>query len=161
MGEVFTSNYSSKGIVIRISGIYGKVPSLMKGNNFITMILQVAEEKEEIKVVTDEILSPTPTEEIAKKTLNIVGRGEPGIYHLACEGQCSWFEFTRVIFDTLGITKPLLPTTSKEFGSQVKRPKFSVLENRHYNTLFPNDPMPHWKDALINFLNKNYRRNQL
>jgi dTDP-4-dehydrorhamnose reductase len=156
-GEYFALNYSPRGIVIRLSGIYGRIPSLMKGNNFVSIMVKLAAEKPEVKVVTDEILSPTPTTEIASQSLAILRSGEMGLYHLVSEGECSWFEFAQTIWDTLELKTPLLQTSVKEFASPVKRPFYSVLENAHYNRLPNVQPMTHWKEALVKFLIKNYK----
>lgn len=154
-GEYFTSNYSSRAFVLRVSGIYGKVPCRAKGGNFITTMIRLAKEKPEVKVVQDEILTPTPTTAIATSAATILERGTPGLYHLTCEGECSWYEFARVIFDELRLTTPLLPTTVKDFPSPVKRPFYSVLENAAMKANgIP--PMPHWKDALTGFLRNTY-----
>jgi dTDP-4-dehydrorhamnose reductase len=155
-GEQLTLEYCRTGIVIRISGIYGTIPSIMKGDNFITMMLRIAKEKPEVKVVNDEILSPTPTAEIAEKTLNILQSGESGLFHLTSEGFCSWYEFTRVIFETLNIKTPLLMCSVSDFPSTVKRPSYSVLENARYNALGRFPQMRHWRDALIDFLKAKY-----
>jgi len=156
-GEYCALNYSPRGTVIRLSGIYGRIPSLTKGNNFVSIMVKLAAEKPEVRVVTDEILSPTPTTEIAEKSLAILRSGETGLYHLVSEGECSWFEFARTIWDTLELKTPLLETSVKEFASPVKRPFYSVLENAHYNRLPNAVPMTHWKEALVKFLNKNYK----
>jgi dTDP-4-dehydrorhamnose reductase len=155
-GEYCALNYSPRGTVIRLSGIYGRVPSLMKGNNFVSIMLKLAGEKPEVKVVTDEILSPTPTTEIAQNSLAILDSGETGLYHLVSEGECSWYEFAEVIWQTLKLTTPLYTTSVKEFASPVKRPFYSVLENAHYNALPNARPMSHWKEALVKFLTLNY-----
>lgn len=156
-GECFALNYSLRGIVIRLSGIYGRVPSMMKGNNFVSMMVKLAAEKPEVRVVTDEILSPTPTSEIAEKSMTIMMSGEMGLYHLVSEGSCSWFEFAQTIWNTLDLKTPLIQTSVSEFASPVKRPFYSVLENAHYNRLPNVQPMKHWKKALIQFLNTHYK----
>ena len=107
--------------------------------------------------MTDEILSPTPTTEIARQSLAIVRSGDTGLFHLVSEGECSWFEFAQTIWETLGLKTPLLQTSVKEFASPVKRPFYSVLDNAHYNRLPNVEPMTHWKEALITFLHKNYK----
>jgi dTDP-4-dehydrorhamnose reductase len=155
-GEYFALNYSPRGTVIRLSGIYGRIPSMMKGNNFVSIMVKLAAEKPEVRVVTDEILSPTPTSEIAEKSLAILRSGDTGLYHLVSEGECSWFEFAQTIWDTLKLSTPLLQTSVQEFASPVKRPYYSVLENAHYQRLPNVQPMTHWKEALIRFLNKHY-----
>lgn len=155
-GEYFTLNYCRKPYVLRISGIYGKIPCRAKGGNFITKILSLSKERDLIKVVNDEYLTPTPTSEIAKHTKRLIETGEFGLYHFTSEGSCSWFEFTKVIFETLDVKVKLVPVGSEEFPSPVKRPKYSVLENERYNRLglgkFKN-----WEESLIEFLKDRYK----
>jgi dTDP-4-dehydrorhamnose reductase len=155
-GEFFTLNYSLKGIVLRISGIYGEVPCRAKGGNFITTMIKAAKEKPEVKVVNDEILTPTATKSIAEKTVEMVQNRLTGLYHLTCEGQCSWYEFAEVIFSTLKFKTPLSPTSVKDMPMMVKRPTYSVLENEKAKQSGISN-MPHWKDALVQFLNSNYK----
>ena len=155
LGEYYTLNYGRKGYVVRISGIYGKVPCRAKGNNFITTMVRLAGEKPEVKVVQDEFLTPTPTSEIADKTLDIIVSGGYGLFHLTCEGEGSWYDFARVIFDTLRLKIPLHPASVVDFPSPVKRPFYSVLENRRAKELNL-APMPHWKDSLVAFLRDQY-----
>ena len=154
-GEYFTLNYARKSLVLRVSGIYGRVPCRAKGANFITTMIKAAKEKPEVRVVTDEVLSPTPTAEIARRTLDVIVRGAVGLFHLVAEGQCSWYEFATVIFGALDLKTPLVPTTTKEFPSSVKRPSYSALENARLRAEGLST-MPHWKDALVAFLLKEY-----
>ena len=156
LGEYYTLNYSQKGIVLRVSGIYGEVPCRAKGGNFITTMIKAAKEKPEVKVVDDEILTPTPTQSIAKKTIDILQMNPTGLFHLTCEGQCSWYEFAEVIFRTLNLTTPLISISVKDLPMTVKRPTYSVLENQSTKKLGISN-MPYWKDALISFLNQNYK----
>jgi len=154
-GENYTINYSEKHYVLRISGIYGKVPCRAKNGNFISKIITASKEKDEIKVVRDEILTPTSTSVISMHTLKLINSNKFGLYHFTCEGETSWYEFTKVIFDTLDIKTPLSSTTVAEFPSKIKRPFYSVLSNKNYNNLNL-DKIAHWKDTLINFLRENY-----
>lgn len=156
LGEYYTLNNSLKGIVLRVSGIYGTVPCRAKGGNFITTMIKASKEKPEVKVVNDEILTPTPTEEIAKKTIEIINKKLSGLFHLTCEGQCSWYEFAEVIFKTLKLTTPLSPTSVNDMQMIVKRPTYSVLENQRAKNLEISN-LPFWKDSLIAFLNHNYK----
>jgi dTDP-4-dehydrorhamnose reductase len=154
-GEYHTLNYSANGAVVRVSGIYGRIPCRAKGGNFITTMVKLAKEKPEVKVVDDEVLTPTPTVAIAGAIVSLVDARALGLFHLSCEGQCSWYEFARVIFETMHLTTPLLPTTVAAFPTPVKRPLYSVLENRRAKELAL-APMPGWKDALVNFLKTVY-----
>jgi len=155
-GEFFTNNYSYKGIVIRISGIYGKTPCRAKGGNFITNMIKFAKERSEVKVVTDEILTPTPTSEIAKATTILVDKVDNGIFHMTSAGSCSWFEFAQIIFNYLSIKTPLIPTSVQNFPTTVKRPFYSVLENKNLKEILGYD-LPHWKDSLLTFLEGNFK----
>ncbi len=153
-GEHFALNYCSRTFVIRVSGIYGKVPSRAKGGNFITTMLKLAKEKPEVRVVNDEILTPTSTRSIALNTAELINTDAFGLYHMSCEGEVSWYEFARTIWDFMGIKTPLHAASVRDFPLVVKRPFYSVLENGNLNKLGLNK-MPYWKDALIQFLRDN------
>lgn len=153
-GEYFALNYCEHSFVVRVSGIYGAVPSRSKGNNFITAILKAAKEKPDVKVVNDEVLTPTPTSWIAKNTLELIQTEAYGLYHMSCEGEVSWYEFAKAIWDELQIKTPLHAVSVKDFPQNVKRPFYSVLENQNLKTLGINK-MPDWKEALLEFLSEN------
>jgi dTDP-4-dehydrorhamnose reductase len=150
-GEILIKNYCDRYFVIRISGLYGKTVCRAKGNNFITTMRKAAGERDVVKVVNDEILTPTSVFEIAKNTGRLIETEGFGLYHMTCEGNCSWFEFAGVIFKELGLTTPLISCTSDEFPSEIKRPSYSVLENHKLNSINLNH-MAHWKEALIKYL---------
>ncbi len=152
-GEYFALNYCDMSYVIRVSGIYGKVPCRAKGGNFVTTMLKLAKEKPEVRVVNDEILTPTPTYHIAKNTEELIGSGAFGLYHMSCEGEVSWYEFAKAIWDTLKLETPLFPASVKDFPLVVKRPFYSVLENQNLKKIGA-DKMPGWKEGLIEFLKK-------
>jgi dTDP-4-dehydrorhamnose reductase len=155
-GEYYALNYCDKGIVIRVSGIYGKVPCRAKGGNFITTMIKLAKEKNEVRVVADEVLTPTPTSEIARSTLSLLGKKDAfGLFHMTSEGECSWYEFASVIFDTLKLETPLVKASVKDLPMVVRRPIYSVLENRGLKTLGIRE-LPDWKESLINFLKRHY-----
>jgi dTDP-4-dehydrorhamnose reductase len=150
-GEYFALNYCDRSYVVRVSGIYGKVPCRAKGGNFITTMIKLANEKAEVRVVDDEILTPTPTYHIAKNTAALIGKDAFGLYHMSCEGEVSWYKFAKVIWETLKLETPLYAASVKDFPLVVKRPFYSVLENKNLNKLGINE-MPEWKEALIQFL---------
>lgn len=150
-GEYFALNYSDRSYVVRVSGIYGKVPCRAKGGNFITTMIKLAKEKPEVRVVNDEILTPTNTLHIAKNTAALIKTDAFGLFHMSCEGECSWYEFAKVIWQTLQLETPLYSASVKDFPLVVKRPFYSVLENKNLNKLGINQ-MPDWKNALKEFL---------
>lgn len=150
-GEYHTLATNDQNLVLRVSSIYGKVPCRAKGSNFVTKIIRLAAEKEEVRVVTDEVLTPTSTVAIAQATLDLLNLGARGLFHLTSEGECSWYDFAKVIFDTLEIQTPLYEARVGDFPVGVKRPAYSVLENRRLKSLGVNQ-LPHWKDGLETFL---------
>jgi len=154
-GENFALNYHSRSYVLRVSGIYGQVPCRAKGGNFITTMLKLAKEKEEVRVVQDEVLTPTPTHSIAVNTLSLLESDAYGLYHMTCEGQTSWYEFAKTIWETLKLKTPLYPASVSDFPVIVKRPFYSVLENQGLKDLKINN-MPHWRHALTDFLQAYY-----
>jgi len=133
--------------VVRVSAIYGRVPSRAKGDNFLTMILRRAREQPEVRVVDDEIVSPTPTAEIARALRELLLADRPGLYHLACEGSCSWHELTQVLFELRGIDTPLRAARASDFPGPNLRPAHSALASRRYREVCGH-ALPHWRDAL-------------
>ena len=154
-GEYFALNYSDKSYVIRVSGIYGKIPCRAKGGNFVTTMIKLAKEKPEVRVVNDEILTPTPTYWIAKNTAELIKTNAFGLYHMSCGGQVSWYEFAKVIWETLKLKTPLYKASVKDFPPVVKRPFYSVLENQNLKKIGIYN-MPNWKEALQSFLETSF-----
>jgi dTDP-4-dehydrorhamnose reductase len=150
-GETLIRNNCRRYFILRISGIYGTVACRAKGGNFIMTMTRAAKERDVVKVVDDEILSPTPVRHIAENTKQLLNQDHYGIFHMTCQDGCSWYEFARVIFDRLNLKTPLVACKSDEFPSAVKRPMYSVLENQNLK-LAGIDQMPHWQDGLTEFL---------
>lgn len=133
--------------VVRTSGLYGVRPCRAKGGNFIDTMSRVAAEGREVRVVTDEVLTPTFTADLAAQIRVLALEGAPGLYHATNLGSCSWYEFARAIFDLGGITTPLAPTSVKDMAAPVRRPSYSVLENAAL-TAAGLDRMRPWREAL-------------
>ena len=150
-GEIFTGNYSPKHYIIRVASLYGKAGASGKGGNFIEFMIQKAKNREEIRVVDDQFMSPTYTKDVArtlKKFLEL--KPEFGVYHMTNEGFCSWYEFTKAIFEILGWDVEIKPIKSSELKRLAKRPMFSALENMRLNELGLR--MKPWKRALREYL---------
>jgi dTDP-4-dehydrorhamnose reductase len=138
--------------IVRSSGLYGLAPCLAKGGkNFVQLMLHLASERDEVKVVTDEVLTPTHTVALANQIRAIALCEARGVFHATCQGQCSWNEFAAAIFEESKTQVRLLPATSEDFPSPVRRPSYSVLENDRLQAL-DLDVMPHWRDALRRYL---------
>lgn len=151
-GEHLALAYCRDALVVRTAALYGTSPCLAKGGmNFVRLMLHLATTRPEIRVVTDEITTPTHTLALARQLRVLAEKGAPGLYHATCQGACSWQEFARAIFDKTGTPANLLPATSADFPSPVRRPKYSVLDNVHLRQQGL-DIMPTWQDALDEYL---------
>lgn len=151
-GENLLAAECANHIVLRVAAIYGVNPCRAKGGlNFIDLMLKLAKERGEVKVVTDEITTPTHTAAIAAQIRVLAEKGNPGLYHGTCQGSCSWHEFAKTIFEETNTDVKLNEATSEEFASPVKRPSYSVLENKNLQDQGI-DIMPPWRDALNDYL---------
>jgi dTDP-4-dehydrorhamnose reductase len=130
-GEYFVRSTTEKHFVLRTSAIYGKSPCRAKGGlNFIELMLKLAKERGEVRVVDSEFVSPTPTPEIARQIVALSRCNSYGLYHATAEGSCSWHEFAKEIFALTNTKVTLKVAGPNEFPAKVPRPKYSVLENR-------------------------------
>lgn len=149
-GEHFIGANSSRSYVVRSSGLYGHNVCRAKGRNFVDTMLALAKDRKEIRVVEDEVLTPTYTFHVAQQIRLLVETHAYGLYHITNNGYCSRYQFAREIFDNAGIHVDVVPTTATEFPSQVRRPSYSVLENVALQALGL-DRMPHWKESLTDY----------
>jgi dTDP-4-dehydrorhamnose reductase len=151
-GEHFVRATTAKHFVIRTSGLYGKSPCRAKGGlNFIELMLKLAKERGEVKVVDNEVVSPTSTAELAQQMVQLSRSDSYGLYHATAEGSCSWNEFAREIFAITDTTVRLKVAGPDEFPAKVPRPKYSVLENRALKSKGLNIFKP-WQDGLHKYL---------
>jgi len=151
-GEYFVRSTSPRHFVVRVSAIYGENACRAKGGlNFVELMLKLSREREELRVVDDEFVSPTPTVQIARQLVSLSQSSDYGLYHATCEGSCSWFEFASAIFELTRTKIRLEPARPGEFPAKIPRPKFSVLENKALKSKSLN-VFTHWKDGLKNYL---------
>ncbi len=147
-GEVFVRSILNRYYLIRTSSLYGK-----SGSNFVYAILRLAEEKDVLTVVQDQIMSPTWTVNLAQGVLALIGSGKFGVYHLTdrTDGGISWFEFAKEILRVKGLSNQIETTTSQEFARPAKRPAYSALDTTSFTLSCGYEPMP-WKESLKRFL---------
>jgi len=151
-GEFFIRSIAQRYWIVRISGLYGKNLCRAKGGlHFVALMLKLARERDEIRVVNDEFVSPTFTEDVAKQILHMASLQQNGIYHATSQGSCSWYEFAEAIFSLTNTRIKLTPAAPGEFPAKVPRPKYSVLENAALQSAGL-DQMPHWQDGLRRYL---------
>ena len=139
--------------VVRSSGLYGVRPCRAKGGNFVDTILARAARDPVVRVVDDEILTPTWTGSLAAQLRTLALEGAPGLYHATDHGSCSWFEFTRELFALAGVRTPLERTSVRAFASPVRRPAYSVLENAALAAAGL-DRMRPWRESLAECLRR-------
>ncbi len=151
-GERVVQYMLDKYYLIRLSGLYGHAGCTGKGNlNFIETMLKLAESKKVIRVVDDQVLTPTSTVDVAEKLGELIMTGKYGLYHMTNTGSCSWFEFACEIFKLMDINIDVVPVSSEEFGAKAIRPRYSVLSNANLKDIGISD-LRHWKTALKNYL---------
>lgn len=151
-GEAFLQGLAEKYFIVRTSALYGKSPCRAKGGrNFVDLMLKLAAERDEVRVVDDEIVSPTSTAELAKQIVILGRTNHYGLYHATAEGSCSWYEFARKIFELQGLKTKLSIASPSEFTSKVPRPKYSVLENHALKALGLNS-FQLWEEGLRSYL---------
>jgi dTDP-4-dehydrorhamnose reductase len=151
-GDLFTGSLMEKALVMRTSGLYGRNPCRAKGGlNFVQLMLKLGKEREEVRVVDNEVLTPTSTLELARQIEVVVRQPIYGVAHATAEGSCSWYEFARAIFDMKGIETTLNVAGPDEFPAKVPRPSYSVLEN---SVLKANGihMFKHWKEGLQEYI---------
>ncbi len=153
-GEHYIESILNKYIIIRVSGLYGIHPCIGKpGKNFVEMFISLIDTKETQEFGGQEWLTPTSTKNIANQLIPLIESNQYGIFHVTNEGECSWFEFGEEIIRQIGSSTILIhrKEESQKDPLAIKRPKYSVLENKRLKDLGINI-MPHWKDALKEYL---------
>ena len=147
-GELAVSKTLEKYFIVRIAWVFG-----LNGNNFIKTMLKVGKTHDTVKVVNDQIGTPTYTLDLARLLVDMIETEEYGYYHATNEGgYISWYDFTKEIYKQAGYTTNVLPVTTAEYGiSKAARPFNSRLDKyklvKHGFT-----PLPDWKDALARYL---------
>lgn len=136
-------------VIIRTSWLYSEF-----GHNFMRKMIALGKEREELKVVNDQIGSPTYARDLANCIIDIIIKSIlnpqaylPGIYHYANQGSCSWYEFAKEIFENEGIECKLIPITTAEYPTKAKRPLYSVLNTSRVRESF-GIGIPNWRDSL-------------
>lgn len=148
LGEQYVRDFCNRYFIVRTSWLYGYL-----GKNFVKTIIRLAKERDQIKVVNDQRGNPTSANDLAYHILKICQTDEYGVYHCTGEGECSWFDFAAKIVEFCGLDCEVLPCTSNEFPSPVKRPAYSSLENMMLQCTVGNE-MRDWKVALKEYIKK-------
>lgn len=146
-GEQEIKSRMDKYFIVRISWVFG-----VNGNNFIKTMLRLGRENGAVRVVDDQIGSPTYTYDLAVLLVDMIETEKYGEYHASNEGTCSWYEFAKEIFVAAGMNEvEVTPVSSEEFPAKAKRPKNSRMSKEK---LVKNgfNKLPSWQDAVKRYV---------
>ena len=147
-GELAVADILDKYFIVRIAWVFGK-----NGKNFVDTMINVGKNHDEVKVVNDQIGTPTYTPDLARLLVDMLETEKYGYYHATNEGGfISWYDFTKEIYRQAGLDTKIIPVTTEEYGlSKAKRPFNSRLDK---SKLIQNGftPLPTWQDALSRYL---------
>ena len=152
-GEQAIAKSGCKGLIFRTAWLYSEY-----GNNFLKTMLRLTAERDMLKVVFDQVGTPTYAGDLAVLIFSIIEYGtyesNEGIYHFSNEGVCSWYDFAREIAVAAGHTScNIIPCHSDEFPSKVTRPPYSVLDKSKVKRVFDVD-IPHWRESMLHCINR-------
>ncbi len=150
-GELAVMHFCHRHYIIRASGFFGVAGSRGKGGNFVDTMMAMARRQDDLRVVHDQVFSPTYTKDLARKIIELIGTEYYGIYHVTNRGSCSWYEFTREIIRLSGLNVRVTSITSDQYPQKAKRPAYSVLDNCHLR-LLGLDGMRPWQDPLADYM---------
>ncbi len=159
-GDMMTLAHAPRvGYVVRTCGLFGMAGCKLKGGlNFVDTMIAAARAGKPLRVVNDQIVAPTATDELSEQILDILReKPGPGLYHAVSHGECSWHEFAVRALDLAGLRVPVQAVSSSAFAAAAIRPTYSVLDNfrlRQYGL----DKMGDWRTALERFIKNKYRQ---
>jgi dTDP-4-dehydrorhamnose reductase len=151
VGEYLVAAALERHFVIRTCGLYGLGGSRSKGGNFVETMLRFGAQGKTIRVVHDQVVTPTYTADLAQVVSQLIRTEAYGLYHITSGGSCTWFEFAQAIFEFAGVSADLQPVTAEAFGAPARRPPYSVLRNHRLEALELDD-VPAWEGGLRRFL---------
>lgn len=126
VGEAFVASLCSKYYILRTAWVYGKYAK----RNFVKTVLGLVGDKKELRIVCDQVGSPTNTYDISLAIRELIKSERYGLYHAVNEGEVSWYQFTKLVLDCKGISDvKVIPITSEELDRAANRPSYSVLRN--------------------------------
>ena len=126
-GEHLVRMHCPRHFVIRTCGLYGQAATKAKGN-FVKTMLRLARERPEVRVVADQICTPTFTRDVARITAALLPTAAYGLYHATNSGECSWYAVADEAIRLAGLATPVVPIETAEYPTPARRPAFSALE---------------------------------
>ncbi len=150
-GEYLALACWEKSYVIRTCGLYGIPGPGGKGGNFVEAILRAVAQGKPLRVVADQVCTPTSVISLVGATLELLQHFGPGLYHLTDQGFCTWHEFAQWIVKEAGLAVEVSPLNSADWPAAAKRPNYSVLGSIHSaNPLFPK--LKPWRESLKDYM---------
>ncbi len=150
-GEMMVAASGARAILIRTSGVFGPGGSRGKGGSFVDRILERARAGRALRVVADQVFSPTYAPDLADALLTLVERGAEGVVHVANDGACTWHELAAAALELAGVTATVERIASADLGAAARRPPYSVLSTARYRAL-SGRPLRPWREALAEML---------
>lgn len=155
-GEEKVKSLAGNYYLIRTSSVFGTNEGKQK-MNFVDQIVAKARQGQVMRIVNDQIMSPTFSYDLAVKIKQLLEKPAPfGIYHITNQGSCSWYEFAKKILELMNIQAEVVAISTGQSGTKVNRPKTSILKNAALEKLGL-APMPPWQDALRRYLKEKYK----
>lgn len=148
--------YPEGTVIIRTCGLYGQSGAQSKGGNFVDKRLTDAKASSRLEMGCDQVVSPTSTDDLSRAVWQLLAHPEaaPGVYHLVNEGECTWYEFTRAIYEIAGLDVEVVPVDRGGMSGTMRRPLYSVLGNGRARalgiTLLP------WRNGLERYLGRTH-----
>jgi dTDP-4-dehydrorhamnose reductase len=149
-GEMAVMNATKRVFVLRTSWLYSQY-----GHNFLKSMIRLGKERKELKVVYDQVGTPTYAGDLAAVIIQVIqeGRDNYGLYHYSNEGVASWYDFARAIFDLTTLEVNLIPIGTSAYPTPARRPAFSVLDKAKIREELRID-IPYWRNSLQECLSK-------
>lgn len=143
-GEQVLAEVCKESVIIRTSWLYSSF-----GNNFVKTMIKLGTERDELRVIADQVGTPTYAADLAAAILQIADSENftPGIYHYSNEGVCSWYDFTKAIHRLARVNCKVQAIETKDYPTRASRPHYSVLNKTKIKTTF-NIQVPHWEESL-------------
>jgi len=151
-GERLALERCERTVIFRVCGLFGLAGALGRGKgNFVETMVRLAGEGRALRVVSDQVLCPSYTLDLARKVWAVLPKVAHPVYHLTNAGQTSWYNFARRALDLTGVAANLTAVTAAEYGARARRPAYSVLAHAHLATLGEDDLRP-WDAALAAYV---------
>ncbi len=144
-GEEAVRQILGRHYILRTAWLYGS------GHNFARTMLRLAEQNTPLRVVDDQVGTPTSTVDLTRAILKLLANDCYGTYHATCQGQASWYDFACEIFRQAGKKVAISPVSTAEYPRPARRPAHAVLDN-YMLRLSVGDPMRPWQEALREYL---------